>query len=92
MPAVPFAKPRRSWRFLTYRVRSPSSPPPSPHKNIPYFIDEIGKNKDEMAKNVYTKLAKNLQKSQKSCIFASVEGEDSPTQLNRFPYEDISRF
>lgn len=31
--------------------------------NTPYFIDEIGKNKDELAKNVYTKLVKNLQKS-----------------------------
>lgn len=29
----------------------------------PDFIDEMGKNKDELAKNVYTKLLKNLQKS-----------------------------
>lgn len=30
--------------------------------NTPIFIDEMGKNKDELAKNVYTKLFKNLQK------------------------------
>lgn len=65
---------------FTFRVRSPPFHPPSPNKNTPYFIDEIGENKDEMAKNVYTKVVKKLRMSQKSSIFALGKGKNSSTQ------------
>lgn len=40
----------------------------------------MGKNKDELAKNVYTKVVKKLRMSQKSSIFALGKGKNSSTQ------------